>query len=726
MKKTLQSILAITLFAIGFSANSQTRYLDDVFSAVTVTSDVTYATNITILPVLQGLPPAAAPIQCDIYEPTGDTETDRPVIILAHTGSFLPAVLNGQPTGSKTDLSIVEQCNRWAKKGYVAVAMSYRLGWNPTSTDQNTRTSTLIQAAYRSIQDARSLIRFMRQEEANGDPYGIDGSKIAMGGQGTGGYLALGVAALDTTPELFLTKFLDLSDPSNPMPYVIPSVFGNMWGTDNGFMPIFDSLGNIVGQAPFALPNNVGYSSDISLAFNIGGCLADSSWLEAGDAPIVSFHCAKDEAGPYANGNVIVPTTGDFVVEAHGSYIVQKRQNMFGNNAPLIAANITDPITAQSVINNTTYDTINNFPVGNNYEGLYTFITPPPSATPNVYGQSWTESGAPWDWWDNATYEAMAQQVNANLNLPPGFFAANSILGNPDMSATKGNLYLDTIQGYLNPRMFAAFGFVAGCSDATACNYDPAANIDDGSCILPDGCMDTSACNYDAAAICDDGSCLTDYGCMNPAATNYDPIATCDDGSCIFPVVTFGCTDSTAFNFNPTATINDSSCCYIAGCTDILAFNYDMTACYDDGSCIPVVVGCTYANACNYDASANTDDGSCDFPNGCGDPLYVEYDPTVTCSDPNACITLITSGVTELIDGSTEVYPNPATNSLNIVSTAIGINTISIYNIHGQEVLDTEVNANQIRLNISTLANGVYVIDIKSNDASVKRKLIIE
>jgi hypothetical protein len=165
--------------------------------------------------------------------------------------------------------------------------MTNRLGWNPTSTDQNTRTSTLIQAAYRGIQDARSMIRFMRKDEANGNTYGIDGSKIVFGGQGTGGYLSLGVATLDTSSKLFLPKFLDLTDPQNPVPYVYPPVFGNVWGTDMGYIPITDSLGNYVLDslgnpimAPFALPNNVGYSSDISLAFNIGGCLADSSWLE--------------------------------------------------------------------------------------------------------------------------------------------------------------------------------------------------------------------------------------------------------------------------------------------------------------------------------------------------------------------------------------------------------------------------------------------------------------
>ena len=125
MKKILQSILVITLLIASTQANAQTRYLDDMFSSVIVNSNVTYGTNISILPALQGQPPAVAPLMCDIYEPDGDTETNRPVIILAHTGSFLPPVINGQPTGSKSDSSIVEQCTRWAKKGYVAIAISY-------------------------------------------------------------------------------------------------------------------------------------------------------------------------------------------------------------------------------------------------------------------------------------------------------------------------------------------------------------------------------------------------------------------------------------------------------------------------------------------------------------------------------------------------------------------------------------------------------------------------
>jgi hypothetical protein len=58
----------------------------------------------------------------------------------------------------------------------------------------------------------------------------------------------------------------------------------------------------------------------------------------------------------------------------------------------------------------------------------------------------------------------------------------------------------------------------------------------------------------------------------------------------------------------------------------------------------PAVYGCTDFMACNYNALATADNGLCDLPNGCGDQLYVEYAPSVTCSDPLDCITLITTG----------------------------------------------------------------------------------
>ena len=91
---------------------------------------------------------------------------------------------------------------------------------------------------------------------------------------------------------------------------------------------------------------------------------------------------------------------------------------------------------------------------------------------------------------------------------------------------------------------------IQGCTDSTACNYDPNANTDDGSCITGrKGCIDPTACNYDAGvlAACDDGSCnYSCLGCTDTDANNYDPTVTVDDGSC-----EYDCDANTANPFSP-------------------------------------------------------------------------------------------------------------------------------------------------------------------------------
>ena len=155
--------------ALGFMAicqmDAQVRYLNEVFTDVNVTTDVLYGQNVTVLPLLQGAPPAAQPLVCDIYEPAGDTETDRPLMIYIHTGNFLPQYLNGSAVGTKSDSVAVELCSRYAKMGYVVASIDYRLGWNPLAATQSERTYQLINAAYRGVQDARTAVRFFRKSE---------------------------------------------------------------------------------------------------------------------------------------------------------------------------------------------------------------------------------------------------------------------------------------------------------------------------------------------------------------------------------------------------------------------------------------------------------------------------------------------------------------------------------------------------------------------------------
>ncbi|MBO73680.1 MAG: hypothetical protein CMD33_00215, partial [Flavobacteriales bacterium] len=95
---------------------------------------------------------------------------------------------------------------------------------------------------------------------------------------------------------------------------------------------------------------------------------------------------------------------------------------------------------------------------------------------------------------------------------------------------------------------------VPGCMDETACNYDPNATADDGSCEFTScaGCTDSTACNYSPEATNDDGSCefTSCAGCTDSSACNYSPGATNDDGSCEFTSCA-GCTDSSACNYSP-------------------------------------------------------------------------------------------------------------------------------------------------------------------------------
>ena len=86
------------------------RYRDLVFNSVSKTADIQYGTA----PNLQGTPVA---LKLDFYQPTGDTNTRRPVIIWVHGGGF--------SAGDKSDGA--DWASAFARRGYVAVSLGYRL-----------------------------------------------------------------------------------------------------------------------------------------------------------------------------------------------------------------------------------------------------------------------------------------------------------------------------------------------------------------------------------------------------------------------------------------------------------------------------------------------------------------------------------------------------------------------------------------------------------------------
>lgn len=238
----------------------------------------------------------------------------------------------------------------------------------------------------------------------------------------------------------------------------------------------------------------------------------------------------------------------------------------------------------------------------------------------------------------------------------------------------------------------------SGCTNPSACNYNPSATTDDGSCLLTGGS-------------CDDGNPNTGPGTVNShtigsvtwgayyghntvasgqimgqtfTATATGPVTTArivgtyvtwatgtmscaiydEPGGAILATatneITFASGVSThIFNFSGFSTVSGQS--YFLGFTPIYSghvlYQYAGTAyaggeAYHNGSasgidlpflvsysctCIEgptAVTGCTDSNACNYNASASNDDGSCLYNDFCG---VCGGDGIGGCADADAC-----------------------------------------------------------------------------------------
>ena len=68
------------------------------------------------------------------------------------------------------------------------------------------------------------------------------------------------------------------------------------------------------------------------------------------------------------------------------------------------------------------------------------------------------------------------------------------------------------------------------------------------------------------------------------------------------------------------------------------------------------------------------------------------------------------------------VYPNPTTGNLKIESGELEVHQISIFNIAGSNLFNTQ----QIAFDISYLPAGIYFVQIKTEKGIVVRKIIKE
>lgn len=110
----------------------------------------------------------------DAYFPKNnlDTLTNKPTIVIMHGGGYL--------VGNKEEWA--DECIEFAKKGFVAFTIKYRLGWD------NSISLGIINAAYRANQDIRAALRYIVD---NASLYKINTDWIFIGGGSAGANCAL-------------------------------------------------------------------------------------------------------------------------------------------------------------------------------------------------------------------------------------------------------------------------------------------------------------------------------------------------------------------------------------------------------------------------------------------------------------------------------------------------------------------------------------------------------
>ncbi|MBA64630.1 MAG: hypothetical protein CMG55_02395 [Candidatus Marinimicrobia bacterium] len=269
--------ILFTIVLLFSYLKSQTRYLDEVFDEVIKTEDIVYG-NAPDLPFIFLFEWNTVDIDLtmDVYEPAGDTISNRPVIIFIHSGAFF--------TGSNESDVLVSLSNTSAKMGYVAISMTYRLGLNVFSSYSGER------AVYRGVQDASAVIRYLREHHID---FGIDYDNIFIWGSSAGSFIGLHLAFTE--------------DAERPL-----STFGGEGDPDLGCI---DCEGN-----------DYEHESKPTAVISCWGAIGDLNWIgQNNNIPSIMFHGTSDAVVPFNSG---YPFTIDiFLPFVYGSNLIHNRLN---------------------------------------------------------------------------------------------------------------------------------------------------------------------------------------------------------------------------------------------------------------------------------------------------------------------------------------------------------------------------------------------------------------
>ncbi|KOH45413.1 alpha/beta hydrolase [Sunxiuqinia dokdonensis] len=167
------SIFSFLLLILSISTSvAQERYLEEITDSVK-TETFTYTKK------------DGQTLDLDIYTPVFDAEENRPVMLYVHGGGF--------SGGTRDDKGTIDFCKKIARRGYVAVSMSYRLTRKGTETafgcdcPAEEKLATFA-AAVEDIQDATYFLIQNRVQ------FGVDPYQIILSGSSAGAEAVLNTA----------------------------------------------------------------------------------------------------------------------------------------------------------------------------------------------------------------------------------------------------------------------------------------------------------------------------------------------------------------------------------------------------------------------------------------------------------------------------------------------------------------------------------------------------
>jgi len=175
-----------------YSKVEKVRFLENIFDNITIQEDIVFGSSVNEKGVNENL-------KLDIYTPEGDKMQNRPVIVWFHGGGF-------RYGNDKTQSYIVEMAKRFTRKGYVCLAIDYRLRENPKDDPKGTISD--------AVEDAVKGLDWLRK---NSETLNVDASKIIIGGGSAGGMLGCNLC--------FNNRAGDKNDIDGIVGFV------NLWGT---------------------------------------------------------------------------------------------------------------------------------------------------------------------------------------------------------------------------------------------------------------------------------------------------------------------------------------------------------------------------------------------------------------------------------------------------------------------------------------------------------------